>query len=261
MKLINTISAVLAVYFITGCSESVELRGMNGFASSTSISEDQYGEIRGIPQRASDRRSQAFDEFIQRSKIADYLLNEELEHDLNLQVELQEIVNQKTIEVYFDTFLESALSESALKIYYDDHSGEYSKKNYELTRIVFRAKNEQGELDIAAEEFREVLAEKGDKAAIELLNKFSSVSVSTQTGVELYEENIDVKLLSELERLGKGDVSYPIWIGKTLQVFRLDSFSKIPLPYEDVAARVKYDLSAELRRKEIQRLSLLSKAE
>ncbi|MBB3063161.1 peptidyl-prolyl cis-trans isomerase [Microbulbifer rhizosphaerae] len=251
---------------IGACSDKSAFDGRGAFVSSDTVSMEQYAEINRIPERALDRRRSAYESFMERSRIASYLLENELDGSLPLKVELQEVANRKIVDAYFEEFAASQLSDSKLKEYYEKNKAEFSKRDYVVSRILLRSSaaesHDSEALIAAAESVREALV--AGEAVTSVLDQGKSntgISVSTEEGVELDSANINTRVAAALSTLQEGDISAVMAASRGLQLFRVDKVVAHEQPYEEVAGKIEYQLKEELRRKEYQRLALLTRSQ
>lgn len=259
MNVQKRFSLILLSLAIGACSDESAFDGRGAFVSSDNVSMQQYAEVNRIPARAVDRRQAAYQGFMERSRIASFLLENQLSDNLPLKVQLQEATNLKVIDAYFAEFTSARLSEAKLRKYYEENTAKFSQRGYVVSRILVRSHDADGSeaVSLVANSVRKALASGESIDAILKQSEVNAgVTVVAEEGVELRAANINPRVADALISLQQGEISDIVAAARGVQLFRVDQVDERKRPYEEVAGMIEYQLKEELKQKEYQRLAL-----
>lgn len=261
MKKISVITLVAA---LTACGES-ELSSLNFDAlNSSSVDVMAFGEAKRIPERSKDRRTEAYDQFKQRTDITNYLLAERFSSDVKARIDAQELVNNAILAQYFQSLAEEKITPAQIEQYYNDHAGQFGSRQYEVAHLLVRIMPNADETAISAAEkiASEALArlKSGDDFS-ELVAEISDDSSTKSEGgllPLLSSNNLQAAIESELSGLAPGEFTQPVRTERGLQIFKLIDVETETTSLEDATPKIRYVLKQELENKEMARLLTLS---
>ncbi|TLM76760.1 peptidyl-prolyl cis-trans isomerase [Microbulbifer harenosus] len=249
---------------ISACSGKNSFDGRGAFVSGDSISIEKYAEITRIPERASERKRSAYDAFMDRSRIASYLLEGELSDDDAIKIELQEALNQKVIAAYFNKYLSNNISEDAYKAYYENNREKYVLRDFVVDRFSIRPRKVGQDtellLEAAMESLRnEMLAGKSHEEILSAFEGEENLIVTADVGVSLAAENVSYELVDALQGLAEGGVSKPVSAMRGVQLFRVAKVTERQQSFDDVSGKIKFELNNSLKDHEYERLLKLAR--
>jgi len=109
------------------------------------VGEERLGEndfeahlkLKRIPAQAGDRRERAKETYLSRQTLAKAIAKESTLDRATLEAELREFRNELLISRYFERFLSQAVSDEAVKAYYDSNKEKYRQRKAKALTLVF----------------------------------------------------------------------------------------------------------------------------
>lgn len=248
--------SMLSVVFLGlfGCSNDTQNKNDVGASfSHQSLTKEQFASLANIPEKAEQKREQAFTDFTTRSSIANHLLKNDLKDDLSITRRLVDTKSRIVLDAYFDQYLSGAVTNEAVQNYYSENTHLFSNKEYELSYYEIRMKPglDKAKLSLLADALYKELM---DKSAPVDLEKYSALA--SEKNIVLISEHAAPKILKALEGVLEGQYSQPVATNRGIRVFKVQSVKTKPVELEFVKPRIEYKLKQLLKAQEYKRLSM-----
>jgi hypothetical protein len=249
------IVGLISLGLIACSGETSNKTSTNDVFNHESLTIDQFSKLAKIPERAEQRRNEAYATFSTRSSMADYLLGNDLKDDLNITRRLVDTKSRIVLDAYFNGFLKNAITEEALIEYFSGNVEKFSEMTYVLSYYLIRMKPGKHEENLISK--ADALYEKLSAAGNSSLNLGEYSAVASSVNVELSTNNADPAILMALEDVSVGEYSRPAKTKAGVQIFKIVSQESMPVEFEAVKSKIEYKLKQDLKQKEYARLSLL----
>lgn len=262
--MIRLICAGLCTLAMAGCGDSGTESATIGTAKVSNVDLDSFAQIKGIPERAEERREQAFEQFRVRSAVANYLVEQGFPGDIAARLEAQEAVNQIILQHYLSSRLEQEVTPEKIAEYYERHTEQFADRAYDAAHIFFRV------LPNAEQSVVEAVKKKADMAYNRLVQgadfsvlarELSEDQATNEKGgvlPTLHSGNVNATVEELLSNMQPGELSPPIRTERGFQIFKLNAIEADPLPLEEVSDRIRHTLEQDVERKEMEQLKALS---
>lgn len=257
MKLFQ-VAAIVGCIAILGCKEdNVNIDQQLSSMSVQAISVDDYALLKRIPERAKDRKEEAFSAFKERTLIADYLLTSALKADASVHLSLLEAKNRILINQYFDNYLDKSITEEQAREYYESNKSDFKNKKYELAHIL---------LKVRGNDEAEQISVKADRILKDLDNGLAfSVAVETHSQDTLTKDkkghlgqmdsrNTDPAIIDAVSSLSVGEISAPVKTMRGFHIFKVLAVESDEVAFESVQEKIIYALRQTKRDAEYKRL-------
>mgnify|MGYP005993236155 CR=1 FL=1 len=250
--------SMLPVLFLGlfGCSDDAQNKNDVGSKfSHQSLTSEQFASLANIPEKAEQKREQAFTAFATRSSIADHLLKSDLKDDLNITRRLVDTKSRIVLDAYFDRYLSEAVTNEAVESYYSENSHLFSNKEYELAYYQIRKKSgtDESKLLLLADALYKDLMD--EKVSVNI-KKYSALA--SEKNIVLTSENGAPKILKALEGISEGGYTQPVVTKRGVQIFSVQSVKAKSVALEFVKPRIEYKLKQLLKEQEYKRLSAMA---
>lgn len=251
--------SVLAVvlFSLVGCDKGIS-NNSNAEArfNHQSLTSKQFANLTNIPEKAEQKREEAFTAFTTRSSVADYLLEGELRGDLSITRRLVDTKSRIVLDAYFKKYLSSVVSDEAIRDYYSKNVSSFSDNEYELFQFQIRVKanDDIKKLSLMADALYKALIE-GQQPLD--LKKYSAVAL--EKSLILTSDNTNPSILKALEGVLEGSFSPPVVTKQGIQIFKVKSIKSKPIAFELVKPKIEYKLKQALKQEEYNRLTLIAK--
>jgi peptidyl-prolyl cis-trans isomerase C len=264
------ISLLLGVILLlaTGCQEKARVLAKVQGKEVTQAELDAYLRFKHLPASDSKRREAAFDELLQREAMANVIEKQVGFEKGDIDAELADVRRELLINRYLDRFLESKVTDAAVKSYYDAHVKDYEQRKVHAAHILVRTNPKMSEAEKAAKLTTAAdLKAKLDAGANfeELARGSSDDKVSGSKGGDLgwlREGSIDAEFSKRAFAAPPNVVSEPFATPFGYHLLRvLEPPKVVRRPYQAVLGEIRYQLRAEAKEAELKRLKDLVKIE
>jgi parvulin-like peptidyl-prolyl isomerase len=206
---------------------------------------------------AVDRLRQQYE---RENAVADGILKEGKLDMRRVEAELRNYRNQLVLAQYMDKYLAEAVTDEMVKKEYEKNKEDYKSASYELSRIALHV---QGGEAAANKTFRQAVkiysGLKGRASFERAARKYSFFKAEGKKGGAMGwvdGRRLEPVVAQVLQSLKNGQVSKPIRTVVGYEIYRLDAEPKISYaPFEQVKARIRYDLRTRARQEELKRLA------
>lgn len=252
---------VLAASVLVSCSEekiATETNTTTPTIKRGDVTLEQYIEVKKIPGTAKDRQQKAFENFQERSAIANYILQKPLSDDAQVRLAYLEAKNQLVINHYFDEFLKEKLSDDNLKKYFEANKTEFAKSEYTASQLLLKitpAMDDdaiQKKLDMIIYDFNQ------GESFTQLAEKYAA-DVSLSENIEMTAKNTKPDVFQLLSGLKANEISQPITSKRGIKLLQLVEKSVQNIEFEEVKGQVMYAIKAQVKKEELARLQELAK--
>ena len=256
----------LLLGIVSGCSDTDKGDPATNIAAIgsehlTQADFNAYLRIKRIPENNKNRVERAKKTFLERNALAQVIAKQPAIDSTELNAELREFRNELLTSRYFETFLEKAVDNKAVKKYYEDHQTDYQSKELNLAQILFRVRPQMTEQQ-SAEIFKKAVKvhqdlKKGSNFT-SAVKKHSDDYGSKRRGGRIgwiKEGQIDPVLFAQAAKLKKGQMSQPVRAHLGYYIVKmLDDPKVTQRSFESIKGQISYQLRNEAKRKEMARL-------
>ena len=263
----STLVLGLLIFGMTsGCGDSDEKDPAANIAAIgskklTQADFDAYLKVKRIPSSNVDRVERAKKTFLERNAIAQVIAKQPGMNSPELNAELREFRNELLTSRYFESYLDKAVSDDAVKQYYDDHKKDYESKELNIAQILIRTRAEMTEQESSAVFKKAVdIHQKLTKGAnfSSTASKYSDDYGTRKKGGVLgwvKAGQIDPVIYAEASKLKKGELTQPVRTELGYYIVKLLEDPKVTQhPFDTVKGQIKYQLRNEAKQKEMARL-------
>lgn len=252
---------ILAASVLAACSEEKVATEANTTAPTIKrgdVTFEQYIEVKKIPETAKDRQQKAFENFQERSAIANYILQKPLSDDTEVRLAYLEAKNQLVINHYFDEFLKEKLSDDNLKQYFEANKAAFAKSEYTASQLLLKTTPAmdddaiQKKLDLILNDYNQ-----GESFA-QLAEKYAA-DVSLSENIEITAKNTKPDVFQLLSGLKVNEISQPIATKRGIKLLQLVEKRVQDIEFEEVKGQVAYAIKAQAKKEELARLQALAK--
>lgn len=261
MRCFKVLTIIFIIILASGCRDkSSDLAEVNG-EKITKEEFNSYLEFKRINNKQKERVEKHFDNYIKRAALAKAIENEGFFDDSMIQTELNEFKKQMLINRYFEKFLRDKVTKTAIQNYYNSHSKEFESEKAHVAHILVRTNKSMGETERKSKltKLQEAVSKirsgiKFEDAAIE----YSEDNISSKKGGDLgwiKKGSIDPVLSKKAFELKQDEISKPFETQFGFHIVKLlDAPKTIKQPLNKVYANIRYQLRAEAKKAEMDRL-------
>lgn len=268
MKIINNLAlGVVVITLLTACSDDGLVATVNGNDVKRETV-DAYLKFKRIPAEKSDVTEQAIRAYLEKTALADAILQQNVLDSESIAVEIDEFRKQMLVSRYFEKFLADKVDQQAVRNYYAVNQDKYQSKKAHVAHILFRTnpkmsdEERQALLTRAHEAYSR--ATSGEEFAT-LVAEYSDDKLSAKNDGDLgwvQDGAIDPAFTKKAFELAKGEISEPIVTSFGFHVIKvLDEAQVITQPFEAVSGNIRYELRQQAKQAEMERLQGLIKIE
>jgi peptidyl-prolyl cis-trans isomerase C len=248
-------------------SAAVVLATVNG-REITQAQFDAYLKHKNIPPGDKARSDRALAEYLDREALADVIAKEGKLDAAEVEAEVREFEKQLLLSRYFDKVLEEKVNDTAIQSYYGNNSASYEEKKVRVAHVLFRLNPRMSEQErkaklTAAQEAYAKLRAGGDFAEIAAAQ--SDDKVSAKKGGEIgwiKEGSIDPRFAQKVFAMQKDELSEPFETSFGFHVVKiLEGAQTVKRPFQAVQGDIRYQLRAEAKKAEAERLQAKVKIE
>jgi peptidyl-prolyl cis-trans isomerase C len=229
---------------------------------------DAYLHYKRIPVDNHDVTAQAIAAYLEKTALADAILQQGVLDAESVEVEIAEFKKQMLVSRYFEAFLADKVNQQAVKNYYATNQNMYQSKKAHVAHILFRTNPKMSEeerqalLTRAHEAYSK--ATSGEEFA-DLAKEYSDDKLSAGNGGDLgwvQEGAVDPAFTAKSFELAKDEISQPVVTPFGFHVIKvLDEAQIITKPFEAVSGNIRYELRQKAKQAEMERLQGLIKIE
>jgi len=262
MKMFKKLSIALisAAALLNGCSNGDGIASVGGNTISKEMFDAYLAEKR-IPATNQKRIDSALDMYLEREALTMAISeSESLDHDA-LEAELREIKKQMLISRYFDQYLKTITDDEAIRNFYSENSEQYTVQRVKVAHILLRTRGSMDDSEVGAVRTR----------AQEIYSKVTSGNDFSKLAEEYSEDKISAIKGGDLGWLNDGAVD-PVFIKMAFSLEKDEISEIIQTPfgyhiikslktpetlqksYEAVKGDIRYQLRAEAKKAEFERL-------
>lgn len=219
-----------------------------------------YLAYKRIPDQPGERRERARRTLEQQSAIADLIAATPLAREPQVEAELLDNRNRVLIERHLERHLEQAVSDQAVRQYYEAHGDELGELRARIAHIRVRPGLRPGDSEEAVNERLTRLAEElrhGADFAAYAREHSDDLATRDQGGEIGWIDGATAEpaLVEAVARLSAGAVGAPVRTAQGLHLIKvLEGPARTVKPLETVAEAIRYRLRGELRAAELRRL-------
>jgi peptidyl-prolyl cis-trans isomerase C len=259
---------VLALYQLAACNKSEPPVGTVNGTAVTKAEWDAYLKFKRIKSEGGQAPKGLLDEYLGRKALAQTIEQEKLLDGAAIAVELDEFKKEMLISRYFEKFLDDKASAQAVKNYYDTHAAQFSERKVHVAHILFRLNSKmspeerKAKLTAAQDAYSQL---KTGKEFAEIAKAMSEDTISGKTGGDLgwlRQGSVAPAFSATAFKLSAGELSAPFETQFGYHIVKvLEAAQTIKQPLEAVQGDIRYQLRAEAKKAEMDRLLAKSKVE
>ncbi len=240
---------------VLACSDSNKEPELATGVPALTITADNFYTAKMLPKQAAERRTQAFQEFSDRAKLAQYIVSHNLITDAASKVRLQESVNNAVLKEYIDS-LNFDVSADKVAAYYASNKQAFTDSVFKVQVVEFTFRpsldvESQQKLLAEAEALRDQYS--GNIQSVEELPVSNKYKVKPSV-VTLDPETSRREITDLLNGISEGAISAPLLLENKVQLFFLQSVNTVDVPLEQVSAKVEYALKERMKQDALDRL-------
>ncbi len=268
--MINTVRLCLLIpaLFLLSCSDDHQSESATSdthvetVQSKTDRLKPALMSVAGIPEKSVERQQRVFQNFEQRTRIADYLLAEEYAGDAELEVRLLQARNKQVIELHLQNTTANAVPDEAVQAFYEEHSDRFAIYEYSVAHILIRERNQ----DAIAETLMAISErlDAGESFEVLVLDYSEDMASKNNNGVldAMRSDSGAREIIEVVSRLEPGEISVPVQTRRGTQIFKLlEKNTAGAVEFESVKAKVRYQLEQQAKTKELERLAKIASQE
>lgn len=249
------------IFLISGCgSNTSDLATING-KKVTEPEFKAYLKFKRVDDSNKKRVDAVLDQYLERKALVDVIQDKNLLDKALVEAELEDFRNQMYISRYFDKFLKDNVTNQSVTNYYNSHEEDYSQEKARVAHILIRTNKKMTEperevrLTMAREAFSKV--KKGEDFA-KVAKEYSEDKISSKKDGDLgwIKKGSIGKVFSEkVFSLKVDEVTEPFETPFGFHVVKLlDGPATIKRPLDAVSGDIRYQLRAQAKKAEIERL-------
>ncbi len=245
-SLMATTGLVLA---LTACGHGDNVAEVDGQAI-TKTEFDAYLKFKRIDGKADNASKAALDSYVEKKALVAAIMDEDKLDKAALEVELEDFRAQMLLSRYFETFLNEAVTDSAIENFYRDNAARWTKKKVKISHVLVRTRADMKENELQAKltQAREAYSQlQAGKSFEEVAKRYSEDDLTARNGGDLGwigEGAVDQAFSAKAFELKQGDISEPF---KTHYGFHIIKVVEGPATVTDSLDSVKGDIRYELR--------------
>jgi peptidyl-prolyl cis-trans isomerase C len=253
---------------LSACHKSEPTVGTVNGTPVTQAEWNAYLEFKRIKTDGAKPSKAILDEYLSRKALAQVIENEKLLDNQAIAVELDEFKKEMLISRYFEKFLDDKASPKAIQSYYESHASEFEERKVHVAHILFRTNPKMSEeerkakLTAAQDAYSQL---KTGKELAEVARAMSEDRVSGKNGGDLgwlREGSVAPAFSQKAFALGKDELSEPFETQFGYHIIKvIEPAQTIKKPLEAVQGDIRYQLRAEAKKAEMDRLMAKTKVE
>ncbi len=249
------------IFVISGCgSNTSDLATING-KKVTEPEFKAYLKFKRVDASNKKRVDAVLEQYLERKALVDVIKDKGLLDKALVEAELEDFRNQMYISRYFDKFLKETVTNQSVTNYYNTHEEDYSQEKARVAHILIRTNKKMSEperevrLTTAREAFSKV--KKGEDFA-KVAKEYSEDKISSKKGGDLgwiKKGSIGKAFSDKVFSLKADEVTEPFETPFGYHVVKLlDGPATIKRPLDAVSGDIRYQLRAQAKKAEIERL-------
>lgn len=250
---------------LVACGENdSRIASVNGNDISKS-SYDAYLELKRLDKVDAAKAVSVLDKYLQREALADLITQQPSLNKTKIDAELNELRKETLISRYFESYLQTAVSDEAVLNYYNTNASHYESKKVHVAHVLFRLKPNMGEaerqakLTTAREAYSKIKA--GSDFA-EIAEQYSEDSTSRKKQGDLgwiNEGAINKAFSQKVFSLEAGSISEPFESAYGFHIIKhIEGPLVVKQAFDTVKGRIRHQLRNESKDAEMTRLLALS---
>jgi peptidyl-prolyl cis-trans isomerase C len=211
--------------------------------------------------RGEEATQEALDEYLRREALTQAIEGTDVLEQAAIEAELRELRKEMLISRYFDRFLRTAVTDDAIQNYYNEHAADYEDHEVHAAHILVRTNRRMSEEERQAASTRaqEAYAQlQTGRDFAEVAAQYSDDAVSSSRGGDLgwvRENAIDPRFSERAFATEAGAYTEPFETPFGWHIVKvLEAPATRHRPLSTVEGDIRYQLRAEAREAEIQRL-------
>jgi peptidyl-prolyl cis-trans isomerase C len=261
-KIFVQIAVVGLALGLLGCSQSEPIIANVGDKEITKNQFDSFLKYKRVDNKNTDKVSAELDHFLDREALALAIEKANLLDKQRMEAELNEFKKEMLISRYFESYLKTQVTDSAIRNYYTSHGDQYETKKVNVAHILIRTpanidETQRNAKYTRAHEAYSKLNAGADFAQI--VKEFSQDTVSAKkAGVIgwLNEGAIDPVFSDKVfNSLKKGEISQPFQTSFGFHIVKIiEGPAVVKKPLESVMGDIRHQLRKEAKATELKRL-------
>ena len=259
---------VLGGIQLVACSNNDDVVATVGDRKITQSEFAAYRDFKRVPETDTKRAEALLGDYVEREALAQAILSTKALDQKQIDAEIDEFRQQMLISRYFETFLDKAVTESAIQNFYTANAARYQEKRIHIAHILIRTRPEMSETELKAKltQAHEVASQAhAGQDFSQLAAKFSEDDLSAKKGGDLgclKEGAIDNAFSQQVFALAQGSVSDPIKTPYGFHVVKvIEAPTVVKQPFEAVKGDIRYELRSQAKEAELKRLQGLVSVE
>jgi len=245
---------------LLGCGNEANLATVNG----KSITEEEFTSflsLKRIPAKSDKARNAMLDQYLEREALA-AVIEKEKNYDIKkAKAELNEFRKEMLISRYFEQYLDSQVTDAAVKNYYAGHASDYENRKVRVAHILFRTNRNMQEAErkaqlTAAQEAYSKINKDGNFE--EVAKNSSEDKISGKKGGDLgwlKEGAIAPSFSEKAFSLKVGEISEPFTTVFGYHIIKvLEAPVTVRKPFSAVQGDIRYQLRNLAKKAELDRL-------
>ncbi len=262
-KLLKISALVSCVLVMVSCGNDEKLAAIATIGS-TVITQQQFEDYltsKRIIPKDDEQRAAVLAEYLNREALSQAAEKSGL-LDIGISnAKVNEYRKEMLISTYMDKHLAQAVSDDAIKNYYNGHAAEFENKKIHVAHILFRTNNSMDEiqrkskLTVALEAYSKIKA--GEDFA-SVAQSYSEDVVSGKKGGDLgwlTQGSIDERFSKKIFAMKSGDLSEPFETNFGFHVAKIVAGPAVAKQsFESVKGNIRYKLRKQVRDAEMKKL-------
>lgn len=251
---------ILLITILLACGDEAKLASVDGRKVSAAEF-NTYLKIKHIDTRDQKRHKALLAQYMQREALAAAIAKTDLLDRKHVDAEVNEFRKEVLISRYFDQFLKTRLSDEAVQQYYQDHAGDFSEQQVHAAHILIRThsmmdRKQRRSMLEKAKKIRDQIT--NGKPFAEMAQQHSQDKATAAKGGDLgwiRQEAMGKQFSDAAFKLQAGELSEPVETPFGYHLITvLEPPRAVNKPLAAVAGRIRHQLKAELKDKEMERL-------
>lgn len=249
------------VSVLAGCGDSETVLAKVGERTLTSEQFAAYRQFKRVPENDKKRGEALLTDFLEREALAQAIGSTKVLNQAQIDAELDEFRQQMLISRYFESFLDQAVTESAIQNFYTANAPRYEEKRVHIAHVLVRTRPEMSEAELKAKltAAHEAASQaRSGKDFAELAKQSSEDELSAQKGGDLgwvKQGAIDAAFSQQVFELAVNAISDPIKTPYGFHVVKvLEAPTVVKQPFDAVKGDIRYELRSQAKEAELKRL-------
>lgn len=229
---------------------------------------EAYLKLKRLAVGDDKQRKAHLDQYLEREALASTIAKQGVLDSALTEAELNEFRKEMLISRYFERYLNEQVTDQAVNNYYQSHITDFEQRKAHIGHILVRTRRDMAETErqVKKTAIHAAYAELQRGAPFEQVAKsFSEDAVSAAKGGDLgwlQEGAIDSNFSATAFQLEQGQYSTPVETPFGFHIIKLiESPQVIRRPFEAVRGDIRYQLRAQAKQAELERLLGESKIE